>query len=779
MSKRLNKRQQREQQELQELQDLAISDAAPNATSSTAGDAEEPREGVNQDESIAAPAQSTQPAQSVFAALGGDEDEGAESDEDADDGLEDASTATAATTAKPKKKNKKKKKKTPAATAAAGVEDGDGEQAGSGAVSPAPTPAVKTSKKKGGKGGGGAQASKGLSDMSLDDFDSILASQPHVVAGGGIAKTVQAAAGASSASSLRACLSLQQNHLDPDVELRRQFGSAAIKAYEAENGGAGGSGASGGARARMLARNPNLKLRSVLVQAKDTWPPVNRTFTGMVGEIEEDASTGAKVATWEHSKAYRAAQYEFQQAVATHNPEAIYALLRPYSWHVHVLSSMSDISKHQGDLGQASDWNARILFVYERTASPTFISSLTNPAGPLPVDFKKVENRGLYLAAHRMIAFLGRRGTWRTALEWSKFLFSLDEHDPHACLLWVDFLAIKSKQHRWLVEDFLPRLRKTRDLSWAGGLDFAEALGVRALEREKGDKSGESSIPLLKKAIVRHPYLLPALYAKVGLDLPRGMESHPCVQAASSQGDEEDALREIVSQIYSARNDSLWKDPELKSWLRTSVESVWTECSSGAGSGSQWKKSSLPSAAGDEATTSSLYRHILVADMPDALRQSLTSLIPHSITRETSNLDAFDPLPPRGAGSTRIDDEYFAPLIRRTGPLRGSSAATGGGAGAAAGVNAGMLERLQELLGQFQGRLPFFGGGGGGGEAPGAAGAVGEEQEAEARALMQQLLRDMPLEEGQMGAGGMPGRFDEEGEGEDEDQEEMLDSDSE
>lgn len=620
--------------------------------------------------------------------------------------------------------------------------------------------------------------------MSLDDFDSILASQPHVVAGGGMAKTVQAAAGASSASSLRACLSLQQNHLDPDVELRRQFGSAAIKAYEAENGGGGGSGASGGARARMLARNPNLKLRSVLVQPKDTWPPVNRTFTGMVGEIEEEASTGSKVATWEHSKAYRAAQYEFQQAVATHNPEAIYALLRPYPWHVHVLSSMSDISKHQGDLGQASDWNARILFVYERTASPTFISSLTNPAGPLPVDFKKVENRGLYLAAHRMIAFLGRRGTWRTALEWSKFLFSLDERDPHACLLWVDFLAIKSKQHRWLVEDFLPRLRKTRDLTWAGGLDFAEALGVRALEREKGDKSGEGSTPLLKKAVVRHPYLLPALYAKVGMDLPTGMESHPCVQAASSQGDDEDALREIVSQIYSARNDSLWKDAELKSWLRTSVESVWSESQSssgGGGGGADWKKSSLPSALEDESTTSSLYRHILVADMPDALRQSLTSLIPTSITRETSNLDAFDPLPPRGPGSTRIDDEYFAPLIRRNGPLRGNSGSAGGAQGDASGVNAGMLERLQELLAQFQGRLPFFGGGGG--AAAGAAGAgAGEEQEAEARALMQQLLRDMPLEEGQIGAAGMPGRFgqgEEDEEYDEEGEEEVLDSDSE
>lgn len=69
MSKRLNKRQAREQQELQELQDLAISESGPKATSSTARDAEEVAEGEAQGESIAGPTQSTQPAQSVFAAV--------------------------------------------------------------------------------------------------------------------------------------------------------------------------------------------------------------------------------------------------------------------------------------------------------------------------------------------------------------------------------------------------------------------------------------------------------------------------------------------------------------------------------------------------------------------------------------------------------------------------------------------------------------------------------------------------------------------------------------
>lgn len=519
--------------------------------------------------------------------------------------------------------------------------------------------------------------------MSLDDFDSILASQPHLAQGG--RKSSKGGSSSpttpSARGNLRASLSLQQNYLDPSIELKRQFGSAAIKAFEATQGGTAGGAA--GARAKAAAaRNPNLKIRSVLVQPTEQWPPIGRTFTGLTGEIFEDPAHHTKVATWEHTRAYKAAQYEFQQAVASHDPNNIYALFKSYPWHVQLLSSLSDIAKHQGDLGQASDWNARVLFVYERTAAPVWTSSLTSPSGPLPVDFSKVENRGLFLAAHRMIAFLGRRGTWRTALEWSKFVLALDMEDPHACLLWVDFLAIKSKQHRWLVEDFLPRYRKTRELDWAAGLEYAEALGTRAMDREKGDKSGESSSALLREAIKRHPSILPPLFQKIGSSLPQGMADHSALQTGIA-GDELSGLRSIIAEIYAARSESLWKDADLRTWLRTNVEQVWKEVD-----GQKRWPTPLPSKI-DDATKTSLYRHVLVSDMPDALRQSLTSLIPRKITTVASNLDSRDPLPPRGSNTTHIDDDYFAALIQRDPRLALERADE---------ASAGIFERLRNLL---------------------------------------------------------------------------------
>ncbi|CAO1618493.1 unnamed protein product [Jaminaea pallidilutea] len=723
-AKRLNKRQAREQQELEEL-----SAAAGKGGQVDAVTASEDEGSANEE-----PTTQAKPASSIFAALGEGDGEGLGDDEELEaSGGEDAAAEQSTGTSASKKKKNRKKKKKPAAAELAGDDPASASTAGA-SEAVAAEKRSQSQKKKTQKTSDGGN-SKNLSNMTLDDFDSLLASQPHMAqqggeSGGRGARGVHHTV--SPTNALRSVLSLSSNHLDPSIELKRQFGSAAIRSYEASNGGTsgGGPGASG-ARARMMARNPNLKLRSVLIQPREDWPPIARTFTGLNGEVVDSSSVdeqGGKVATWEHSKAYRAAQYEFQQAVATYDPNSIYALFRPYPWHVHLLSSLSDIAKHQGDLSQASDWNARILFAFERTASPVFVSSLTSPSGPMRVDFDRVENRGLFLAAHRMIAFLGRRGTWRTALEWNKLLLSLDTRDPHGSLLWIDFLAIKSRQHQWFVDDLLPKLKATRDIAWLGGLDFAEALGIRAKEREDGDKSHKGSSEMLKRGIARHPYLLPPLALKISLDLPSGFIDHPCVSTSSSstftssaEDQQNECLREILAQLYSVRNESLWKDSDLKNWLGSCLNEAWSESKQGE----LWDPASLPRAPSGTAREG-IYRHVIVADMPDALRQSLTSLLPRSLTSDSSNLDAYDPVPPKGPNVTRIDDEYFSAIFRMQGGRRSRS--TVPGEAEMTGQGEGMLGRIAAFANQL-GRFFQQGGGDAGEGRQGMPGGFGDDDD--------------------------------------------------
>ena len=91
------------------------------------------------------------------------------------------------------------------------------------------------------------------------------------------------------------------------------------------------------------------------------------------------------------------------------------------------------------------------------------------------LDFDWVENRPFFLALHRYVMYAGstptrhhkrifsspcssdlqRRGVYRTAFEFARLLLSLDPwSDPHGAYLHLDFLAIKSGMHSWLLSFF-------------------------------------------------------------------------------------------------------------------------------------------------------------------------------------------------------------------------------------------------------------------------------------------------------------------------------------
>ena len=75
---------------------------------------------------------------------------------------------------------------------------------------------------------------------------------------------------------------------------------------------------------------------------------------------------------------------------------------------------------------------------------------------------------------------LCKAGNYRTAMEFSKLLFSLDpDTDPQACLVTLDYYAIRAAQ--W---DFVRQLREalkdtSPGLHYMPGLMFNEALGWR------------------------------------------------------------------------------------------------------------------------------------------------------------------------------------------------------------------------------------------------------------------------------------------------------------
>ena len=228
---------------------------------------------------------------------------GESSGEETDVEKEDAGGAQA-TPSKSKKNKKKKKKKSGAGANAPGAAD----SSDTGAVNRDKTTKGTPDKRRTTDAKDSAKTAKDLESMSMDELSALLASQAKLDERSAAAQGSTSALAVPSSSplpSLRAHLSLSAPSLDPSVELKRQFGAAAIKAYESEASvGAGrgaGSAASASARARSMAWNTNFKVRSILVQPQDTWPPIARTFTGMTMETFDDEKRG-KLGGWVHSR---------------------------------------------------------------------------------------------------------------------------------------------------------------------------------------------------------------------------------------------------------------------------------------------------------------------------------------------------------------------------------------------------------------------------------------------------------------------------------------------
>ncbi|PKI84601.1 hypothetical protein MVES_001686 [Malassezia vespertilionis] len=635
MSKKLNRRQLREQEELAQLNALKTE---------TLGEA------------VIIPHDAKKEVAPVsgFAALqlaaGSDKDEEGHSDKQESE----SDTPQEVTQASRKKKKKNKKKKAQTDSESPSV--------------PAPPKSKPKPKSKG--------TTTDVNAMSIDEITALLDTGAHPTENDKSSAPNQPTV-TSPHVLLRGAFALDIQHLDPALELKRQFGAAAIKAYEREKNSSGVP-TRAGARSREnrgAAFNSNTRARTVLCTPKATWPDIGRTFVGMTMTTKETGR--GRVCDWEHSRAYRQTQLQFAQAVASHDSNALIAMIRVFPWHISTLLQLADISRYQGDLGQASDFVDRVLFAMERTALPAFASGLASSAGPPQVDFMRVENRALWLAGHKNVDLFGRRGTWRTALEWCKFLYGLDTTDPHGMLLWIDFLAIKSKQGAWLLRFFdaleaercraisaaghIDNARATTALdcdksqaqeTWQGALDwcvgacYGRALALRAVEKEEGDKTHTRSNAALRLAIARHPVAAALLCEQLSMSCP----DHAAFQLREAWSAKEDSFGELLAHVYVHRSVSIWKEEGNKTWIADMLRET--------ASAMENKPTTFGTA--DEITRMGVYRHVIVSDLPEALNQKLLRYIPPFVLTSPGAMDTYDPLPP--VDGTRFDDQYYAAL---------------------------------------------------------------------------------------------------------------------
>ncbi|KAK3836022.1 MAG: transcriptional repressor TCF25-domain-containing protein [Linnemannia elongata] len=481
------------------------------------------------------------PARNLFALL----DEG---DQDDVESEEEQEPAAPATTASSKKKKNKKKKKAAASTAsnpfdalqdnedghtsaAAGTE----ENVTSPVTNDSPSGAAAKSKNK--KKKKGKAVVKSMEEMSIEEFERSLQQMNQQL---GSLSTGGEASRKATVTPLNQLLAVDTRFLDADAEMKKMFGARVVNSEIKDR------------------RYAKVAKKSLLAQPRGTWPVRKASGLSMdiVDQDEKEKITTFKVV---HSEYYQRTQLKFLAAVASYDPNNLVALLRESPFHIDSLLQLSEVSKHNGDNGLAGEFIEQALFAFEKS----FHSLFNIASGGVRLSFQEVENRSFFLALHRHIQFLGRRGCWRTAFEFNKLLLSLDpKHDELGSLLSIDFFALKAQEYVYL-QKLYERLQEEHGLSQLPNFAYSMALAQFHLETAQGKGHDESS-RLLQRAILLFPSAVPLLADQGSFSVDSEMSG----EAAFYPTVDLPKILDLYIHLFVSRNFALWKEPEV----RTAVE---------------------------------------------------------------------------------------------------------------------------------------------------------------------------------------------------------------
>ncbi|GAB5588492.1 hypothetical protein Unana1_03392 [Umbelopsis nana] len=556
---------------------------------------------------------SSKPAKNLFDLL----DEGNESDhieEEQKDDAEEVPVQLVATSPS-KKKNKKKK----------------GKRAQKGQVTDT---SKSTSPSSGSK-------KADVGDMTLEELDQLLRKESR----GKTGKIADApAANESVSAALRQVLSVESKYLDADAEMKRMFGSKVVNKEMRER-----------SHGRVLKKTR-------LASPKVDWSPYSQQGLSMK---VLDSQDGITEFCYVQSESYQDAQLEFLECVESHDPNNIVLLNRYYPYHVDCLIQISEIAKHSGDWTVAGECIEKALYACERAFHPNFNIG----TGCVRLSYKYDENRSFFLAIHRHIQFLSRRGCWRTAFEFNKLLLSLDpKADPLCSNLSIDFYALKCNEHEY----FLKLITALSDNNAEGhetllpNFAFSKAYAMFKLENKKKktdvgsseDNLASDSSVYLQKAILTYPMVVLGLIEKCGQS-DNLISSHSLMNYSESAS----AYLNLLIQLFVQRNFTLWKEPEVMTWLLENSHSALARYDA-----NETKADADVEAGLDIRSKSPLYfpadvdndphhgiplnvsRHILISDI-----ERLLAFIPDEIKQRSHHMH--DPLPPIDSVSSIGDVE--------------------------------------------------------------------------------------------------------------------------
>ncbi|XP_031632722.1 transcription factor 25 [Contarinia nasturtii] len=480
----------------------------------------------------------------------------------------------------------------------------------------------KKRKKRSGKQGGYHRSSEDNAD--IDELARTFKGINQTINDENKPLSANQSAAATRLLSAKTLLTIQHKNLNPSFEMKRMFGSKVVQTKHT----------------KWTLHDRRMRGRPFkatwLVTPKENWPPAKKVGISMTIDssksIEaEQSSSGRGANKWfvfEHSATYRQLQQKFLTAVESMDSDNIIKIINQQPYHVDSLIQMSELCKMSEDNAMASELIEHAILALESAFHSTF--SLTT--GNSRLDYRRQENRSLFIVLFKHAQYLEGRACSRTALEVAKLILSFDPiSDPLAMILVIDYYALRAKCYDWLAQLY-DEWEASNNLAQLPNMAYSYALALFYLNKNGNLDSADKAI---QYAILMFPGVVKPLLDALSVQVDSRANTHKYI--SSSAYDNQPAALQQLTSLYVSRSKTVWRDTEILPWLSRNVNSVLDRVD-------------LKDPIVNEYTTKRtqryktpprpILRHIILSDFKEKV-----PLAPF-INQETEPIVMYDPLPP-------------------------------------------------------------------------------------------------------------------------------------
>lgn len=420
------------------------------------------------------------------------------------------------------------------------------------------------------------------------------------------------------------------DHLDPALELRKKIGGIDRQTDDSQSQ----------LPDRPIGRVPRVipnsrirRYRKQLITPRAAWTRVTSALVELrLERLYDHQLYGSAAFRLAPLDSYDAQFEEFCELVEMGDIDLIYEFARKHPLHVDALLVVSDFMRISS-ASDALELTERAVYILEKCTLATSETGVDLTAGTLRLPYDEFDNRRMHLALLRYIQFLTKNGCYRTALEYSKILWSLDPWlDPVGVRMIADLLALQSGQYDWFTTVYTGHVK--REAAWLANWHFSNALMhfIRGEGQEEADG-------LLQRAILENPWMVPKLADACGLQIHEAswLSSFRLPSLASS--DHVKSLREALAKIYAQRVGPVWKVQQNRAWLEANL-GIAISCRL---SSSQEASLDAIDYRPSVLEAASVWRHAMVSDLT-----GVQVALPTRIAPTVGHL--YDPLPPEMLG---------------------------------------------------------------------------------------------------------------------------------